>query len=248
MPRYRLNLEYDGGGFVGWQRQANGLSVQEALEAALLALTGVETRVNGAGRTDAGVHAMGQVAHIDLPAPWSLKALRDGLNFHARPAPVAVLEAFDAPPEFDARFSATRRRYRYRILNRRSPPMLERGHVWYVAKPLDAAAMQAGANCLLGRHDFSSFRAVHCQAKSPIRTLDRLDVVQRGEEIHLEVEARSFLHNQVRITAGTLARVGDGAWPPERVGEALAARARAAAGPTAPPEGLYLMEVGYDSL
>lgn len=248
MPRYRLVVEYDGGAFVGWQRQANGVSVQGALEAALERLTGEACRVNGAGRTDAGVHATGQQAHIDLARPWPLKALRDGVNFHVRPLPVAVLEAAEAPDGFDARFSATGRRYLYRILNRRSPPVLERGHVWFLGKPLDADAMQAAADRLVGRHDFSSFRAAQCQANSPVRTLDRLSVSRLGEEIRLEVAARSFLHNQVRIFAGTLARVGDGSWTPDDVAAALEARSRAAAGPTAPPEGLCLVEVLYDNL
>lgn len=245
MPRYRITVEYDGGGLVGWQRQANGLSVQEALETALNRLTGGFARVQGAGRTDAGVHAQGQVAHFDLPAPWPLKALRDGVNFHLKPHRISVLDASDAAEDFDARFSAVGRRYRYRILNRRSPPALARGQVWFFAKPLDAAAMQAAAACLIGRHDFSSFRAAQCQAKSPVKTLDRLDVSRDGAEIRLDLAARSFLHNQVRITAGTLARVGVGAWRPEDVAAALSARDRAAAGPTAPPEGLCLMGVDY---
>lgn len=245
MPRYRILVEYDGGAFSGWQRQANALSVQEALETALERLTGDFARVQGAGRTDAGVHASGQVAHFDLPRPWPLKALRDGANFHLKPHAVAVLDAAAAPPDFDARFSAVGRRYLYRILNRRSPPVLDRGQVWFFAKPLDAEAMQAAADRLIGRHDFSSFRAVQCQAKSPVKTLDRLDVSRIGEEIQLRVEARSFLHNQVRILAGTLAKVGEGTWTPDDVAAALAARDRAAAGPTAPPEGLCLTHVDY---
>lgn len=245
MPRYRITIEYHGSGFVGWQRQPNGFSVQEALESALKRLTGAYTRVQGAGRTDAGVHAVGQVAHFDLPKPWSLKALRDGVNFHMKPARVVVLTAENAAPNFDARFSATGRRYCYRILNRRSPAMLEAGLVWFYGKPLDEVAMQAAADRLIGHHDFSSFRAVHCQAKSPVKTLDRLDVTRDGDEIRLNVEARSFLHNQVRIFAGTLVRVGEGAWTPDDVANALAARKRAAAGPTAPPDGLCLMSVDY---
>ncbi len=245
MPRYRITVEYHGGGFVGWQRQANGLSVQEALETALEKLTSGFVRIQGAGRTDAGVHAAGQVAHFDLPEAWAPNTLRDGVNFHLKPHAVAVLDAVEAKPDFDARFSAIGRRYLYRILNRRSPPVLTRGQVWFHAKPLDVAAMQAAADRLLGRHDFTSFRAVQCQAKSPVKTLDRLEVVRVGEEIRLEVAARSFLHNQVRITAGTLARVGEGAWTPDDVAAALAARDRAAAGPTAPPEGLCLAGVVY---
>jgi len=245
MPRYRITVEYQGGAFVGWQRQANGLSVQEALETALAQLTGAAPRVQGAGRTDAGVHAAGQVAHFDLEKPWPLKALRDGANFHLKPCPVSVLDAAEAAPDFDARFSAIGRRYRYRILNRRSPPALARGQVWFHGKPLDEGAMAEAASHLLGRHDFTSFRAAQCQAKSPVKTLDRVDVTRVGEEILLDVAARSFLHNQVRIIAGTLAKVGEGAWTPGDVGAALVARDRSAAGPTAPPEGLCLMEVVY---
>lgn len=245
MPRYRIKVEYHGAGFVGWQRQVNGLSVQASLEAALKRLTGNDVRVQGAGRTDAGVHASGQVAHFDLPKPWSLKALRDGVNFHIRPARAAVLEAAEAAPDFDARFSAIGRRYCYRIMNRRSPPMLEEGLVWFVVKPLDTDAMQAAANLLIGHHDFSSFRAVHCQSKSPVKTLEQLDVVRVGEEVHLNVAARSFLHNQVRIIAGTLVRVGEGAWTPDDVAAKLAARRRSVTGQTAPPEGLCLTSVIY---
>lgn len=245
MPRYRITIEYHGDGFVGWQRQANGLSVQEALETALERMTGGYTRVQGAGRTDAGVHAAGQVAHFDLPKPWSLSALRDGVNFHLKPARAVVLAVAEVPPGFNARFSATGRRYRYRILNRRTRPVLEAGLVWFIGKPLDEGAMQAAADRLIGRHDFTSFRALHCQAKSPVKTLERLDVARVGEEIHLDVRARSFLHNQVRIFAGTLARVGEGAWTPDDVANALAAKDRATAGPTAPPDGLCLMTVDY---
>ncbi len=245
MPRYRIRIEYYGGGFVGWQRQTNGFSVQEALETAIERMTGTFARVQGAGRTDAGVHAAGQVAHFDLPTPWPLKALRDGVNYHLKPHAVAVLEAEDAAPDFHARFSATGRAYLYRILNRRSPPVLARGQVWFYRKPLDESAMQAAADRLIGRHDFTSFRAVQCQAKSPVKTLDRLEVVRDGEEVRIRAEARSFLHNQVRITAGTLARVGEGAWSPDDVAAALAACDRAAAGPTAPPEGLCLLRVDY---
>jgi len=245
MPRYRVTLEYAGEGFVGWQRQENGMSVQQALEEALENLTGEAPRVFAAGRTDAGVHASGQVAHFDLAREWPLKALRDGSNHHLKPHPAAVLEAREAPPDFDARFSAIRRRYRYRILNRRSPPVLERGRVWFFAKPLDEAAMQAAADRLTGHHDFTSFRSVQCQAKSPVKTLDRLEVWRMGEEIAIEAEARSFLHNQVRILVGTLARVGEGAWTADDVAAALAARDRAAAGLTAPPQGLCLVEVDY---
>ena len=245
MPRYRITIEYAGEGFVGWQRQANGFSVQEALETALAKLTGEKALVQGAGRTDAGVHATGQAAHFDLSRPFDLKAIRDGLNFHLKPAPVAVLDAAEASPEFHARFSAIGRRYRYRILNRRSPPVLERGRVWFFGKPLDVDAMRSGAERLVGCHDFSSFRAVQCQAKSPVKTLDALDVRQTGDEVVIETAARSFLHNQVRIMAGTLVRVGEGAWSPDDVAAALEARDRSAGGPTAPPEGLCLTAVLY---
>lgn len=245
MTRYKLILEYDGAPFVGWQRQDNGPSVQAALEAALLAFCGEKITVYGAGRTDAGVHAAGQVAHIDIAKPTTPDIVRDALNHHLRPDPIAVLSAVAVDDDFHARFSATSRRYRYRILNRRAPPALERGHVWWIARPLAADAMAAGARRLIGHHDFTSFRAAECQARSPVKTLDRLDVSRFGEEIQLIVEARSFLHNQVRIIAGTLARVGEGRWRPDDVAKALAARERSAAGPTAPAHGLSLLQVGY---
>lgn len=245
MPRYRITVEYDGSNFVGWQRQSNGMSVQEALEIALQRLTGENPRVQGAGRTDAGVHAAGQVAHFDLERSFPLKNLRDGSNFHLRPHLVTVIDVSEVCGSFDARFSAIRRRYRYRILNRRSPPALARGQVWFFAKPLDETKMQAAADLLVGKNDFTSFRAVQCQAKSPVKTLEKLKVSRQGDEVLIDVEARSFLHNQVRITAGTLVLVGEGAWAPDDVGAALKAKNRAAAGPTAPPEGLCLMEVNY---
>ncbi len=245
MTRYKLTLEYDGGPFVGWQRQDNGPSVQAALEAALLAFCGERITVSGAGRTDAGVHAAGQVAHCDIIKSTTADTVRDALNHHLRPAPISVLTATPVDDEFHARFSAVSRHYRYRILNRRAPPALQRGRVWWIARPLDAAAMASGARQLLGHHDFTSFRAAECQARSPMKTLDRLTVTRLGEEIELAVEARSFLHNQVRIIAGTLVRVGEGRWRPQDVGAALAACDRRAAGPTAPPHGLCLMHVGY---
>ncbi|MBN8872404.1 MAG: tRNA pseudouridine(38-40) synthase TruA [Rhodospirillales bacterium] len=243
---WALKLEYDGRPFVGWQRQDNGVSVQQVLEEAASRLAGgapVPSVV--AGRTDAGVHAAGQVAQLALPDRYDARKLRDALNFHMKPHPVVVLQAAPAPPGWNARFSADRRRYRYLILNRRARPALQEGRVWHVAAPLDAAAMQAAAHTLLGRHDFTSFRAASCQAKSPLRTLDRLDVRQEGPLIAIEAEARSFLHHQVRNLVGTLRLVGDGAWPVSRVAEALAARDRSAAGPTAPADGLCLVEVGY---
>jgi tRNA pseudouridine38-40 synthase len=243
--RYRLTLEYDGTPFVGWQRQDNGPSVQGALEAAIEKLSGERVTVTGAGRTDAGVHALGQVAHFDLAKTFEPGKIRDALNYHLRPDPVSVLAAAEADEQFHARFSATARRYLFRILNRRSPPALEAGKVWHVSPKLDAEAMHAAAQFLVGQHDFTTFRAAECQAQSPVKTLDRLDVSQRGEEIHIEASARSFLHHQIRSFAGTLKLVGEGKWQPRDVKKALDARDRAACGPVAPPEGLYLVRVDY---
>lgn len=246
MPRYKLIIEYDGGPFVGWQRQANGKSVQGALEEAVAALTGAPARVQGAGRTDAGVHALAQAAHVDLTRDWPADTLRDALNHHLRPAPVAVIAAAHAAEDFHARFSATQRHYRYRIINRRSPLALERGRAWLVGRALDAEAMAEGARHLIGQHDFTTFRSSECQAASPVKTLDALTVVRDGQEVRIETSARSFLHNQVRSIAGTLKRVGEGAWRPDDVRRALEARDRAACGPVAPPEGLYLVGVDYE--
>jgi len=243
--RYRLTLEYDGAPFVGWQRQDNGASVQGALEAAIEKLSGERVTVTGAGRTDAGVHALGQVAQFDLVKEFEPGKVRDALNFHLRPDPVSVLEAAVTDGEFHARFSATARHYLFRILNRRSPPALEKGRVWHVSHRLDADAMQAGAQYLVGQHDFTTFRAAECQAPSPVKTLDRLDVSRRSDEIHIEASARSFLHHQIRSFAGTLKLVGEGKWTPLEVKKALAARDRAACGPVSPPEGLYLVRVDY---
>jgi tRNA pseudouridine38-40 synthase len=245
MPRYRLLVEYDGAPFVGWQRQDNGSSVQAALEEAVLRFAQEEVRVQGAGRTDSGVHALGQVAHVDLVRAFPPDTVRDALNFHLKPAPVSVLEAAVAAPDFHARFSAKGRRYLYRIVNRRSPLALERGRVWHIPYPLDAAAMHEAAQVLVGRHNFSSFRAAECQAASPVKTLDALDVAREGDEIRIVAAARSFLHSQVRIMVGTLKLAGDGHWTAADVAAALAAQARAKAGPTAPPDGLYLAEVRY---
>jgi tRNA pseudouridine38-40 synthase len=245
VSRFKLTLEYDGGGFVGWQRQANGPSVQAALEAAVLAFCGETVEVVGAGRTDAGVHAEGQVAHLDLARDCRPDTVRDALNFHLKPAPVSVLAAAPAAPDFHARFSAIRRRYRYRIVNRRAPLALERGRAWLVSAPLDAAAMQDAAARLVGRHDFTSFRATQCQAASPVKTLERLTVTRRGEAIEVAAAARSFLHHQVRNMVGTLRLVGEGRWTADDVAAALAARDRAAAGPTAPADGLFLVGVDY---
>ncbi|HUI35031.1 MAG TPA: tRNA pseudouridine(38-40) synthase TruA [Stellaceae bacterium] len=245
MPRYKLTIEYDGTGLVGWQRQPNGLSVQAALESAVEQFCGEKATVHGAGRTDAGVHALAQVAHVDLAREYPPDTIRSALNHFLRPAAISVLAVETVAPDFDARRSAIGRVYRYRILNRRPPPMLDRMRVWHVAPPLNLVAMQAGAAHLVGKHDFSTFRDSLCQAKSPVKTLDALDVTQSGDEIHIEARARSFLHHQVRNMAGTLKLVGLGQWAPGDVAAALAARDRRAGGPTAPAEGLYLVAVCY---
>ena len=246
MTRFKLTLEYDGSGFVGWQRQDNGPSIQAALEEAVTGFCGEQVTVHGAGRTDAGVHALGQVAHLDIAKRIGADKLRDALNAHLRPAPIAVLRAEPVDEDFHARFSATRRRYRYRIVNRRAPLALERGKAWFVPTTLDAAAMQGAAQALIGEHDFTSFRAAECQAKSPVKTLDRLSVTRDGEMISVEANARSFLHHQVRNMVGTLRLVGEGKWSAADLRAALDAKDRAAAGPTAPAEGLYLVAVDYD--
>jgi tRNA pseudouridine38-40 synthase len=243
--RYKLTIEYAGGPFVGWQRQDNGRSVQLVLEEAIKKFSGQSVTVMGAGRTDAGVHALGQVAHIDLDRDWPGATVRNAMNAFMQAEPVSVLAAEAVSEGFDARFSAKARHYRYRILVRRPPPAIERGLVWWVAPKLDADAMHAAGQALVGTHDFTTFRASRCQAKSPIRTLDRLSVVHRGDEIMLDVSARSFLHNQVRSIAGSLKLVGEGLWPMARIAEALAACDRTACGPVAPPEGLYLVGVDY---
>ena len=245
MPRYKIIVEYDGGPFVGWQRQDTGPSIQAALEDAILAFTAERVHVQGAGRTDAGVHARGQVAHFDLAADKPTDEVRGALNFHLKPHPIVVPAVEFAAPGFHARFSAIWRRYRYRILNRRAPAALDRGQVWHVPVPLDDRAMADAASVLVGRHDFNSFRSVACQSKTSIKTLDLLSVARNGEEIDIEVGARSFLHNQVRILVGTLQLVGRGQWSRRDVEEALAACDRTRAGPTAPPVGLCLMEVRY---
>lgn len=245
MTRYRITVEYFGRGLVGWQRQANGPSVQQALEEAIQAFCGATPTVYGAGRTDAGVHALGQVAHFDLPGTPPPTTVRDAMNFHLRPAAISVVEAGEVDASFDARRSAIGRRYLYRIFNRRAPPVLLEGRVWHVAKPLNAAAMHEAAQVLVGRHDFSTFRAALCQANSPVKTLESLSVTSEGDEIHIRAGARSFLHNQVRILTGTLKLVGEGKWGALEVAGALEARNRAAGGPTAPPDGLYLTQVVY---
>jgi tRNA pseudouridine38-40 synthase len=245
VTRWALLIEYDGAGFAGWQRQAHDLSVQAVLEDAASRLEGAPVASIVAGRTDAGVHAEGQVAHLDLVRAITADKLAAALNFHMKPHRVCVLRAVAVPPDWSARFSATGRRYRYVILNRAARPALAQGRVWHVRPLLDADAMRRGAAALLGRHDFTSFRAAACQATSPIRTLDELVVTRDGERIVIEAAARSFLHHQVRNMVGSLKLVGEGRWPPERMGEVLRALDRAAAGPTAPPEGLTLVGVRY---
>jgi tRNA pseudouridine38-40 synthase len=245
MPRYRLLIEYDGAPFAGWQVQGNQPSVQGALEAALAAFTGETPRLQGAGRTDAGVHALGQVAHVDLGRDWRPDKVRDALNAHLRPHPVAVLAAELVPDSFNARLSATKRHYLYRIGNRRPDLALDRGRAWRVPRPLDAEAMHAAAQRLVGKHDFTTFRHVECQARSPLKTLDQLDVARFGDEIQVRASARSFLHHQVRSMVGSLAWVGEGRWSADRLSEALAARDRKACATVAPPEGLYLVRVDY---
>ncbi|MFZ5718567.1 MAG: tRNA pseudouridine(38-40) synthase TruA [Pseudomonadota bacterium] len=245
MPRYRLLIEYDGRPYHGFQAQERLPSVQGSLERAIKAFCGEELRVSAAGRTDAGVHATGQVVHIDLSKDWPAETVRNALNAHLVPEPIAVLEASVAEGDWHSRFSATERRYRYRILNRMAPPALDQGRVWHVKKPLDADAMHAAAQVLVGHHDFTTFRDLACQAKSPMKTLDVATVRREGAEVILEFASRSFLHRQVRSMSGTLAEVGVGRWTKADVEAALAARDRKACGPVAPAEGLYLTYVGY---
>jgi tRNA pseudouridine38-40 synthase len=247
MPSFALLVEYDGAPFVGWQRQAAGLSVQQVIEEAAAPLNGGEPPLaTAAGRTDAGVHAQAQVVQVEIGADLPADRVRDALNFHARPHPVVVLAAAEVAPGWSPRFDAAGRAYRYRILNRRARPALDLGRVWHVQRPLDAGAMHRAAQALLGRHDFSAYRAASCQAKSPLRTLDRLDVARLGEEVVIIAEARSFLHHQVRNLVGTLAEVGMGRRPESWPRAVLDGRERARAGQTAPPEGLTLTAVRYD--
>jgi tRNA pseudouridine38-40 synthase len=245
MPRYRLTLEYDGGPYNGLQAQAGQPSVQASVEAAVKAFCGETIRLHAAGRTDSGVHAVGQVVHIDLERDWDPEVVRNALNAHLAREPIAVLDAAVVGEDFHARFSARERRYLYRILNRRSPPALEAGKVWHVRKPLDAAAMHAAAQALVGLHDFTTFRDIACQAKSPVKTLDVASVERVGEEVRLVFAARSFLHRQVRSMTGSLVEVGLGRWSAEDLKAALEARDRTACGAVSPAEGLYLTEVVY---
>jgi tRNA pseudouridine38-40 synthase len=245
MPRFKLMLEYDGTPFAGWQRQANCLSVQAVVETALAAICGTEIGIRGAGRTDAGVHATGQVAHADLARDWRCDVLRDALNAHMRPHPVAVVEASRVADHFDARFSAVRRHYLYRIINRRAPLTLEAGRAWLVKRRLDAEAMQAASECLVGKHDFSTFRDSQCQAQSPVRTLDAIEIFRTGEEIHIRASARSFLHRQVRSMVGSLEHVGSGHWSVAEFKAAFEACDRRRCGMVAPAAGLTLVRVDY---
>ncbi len=247
MPRFKLTIEYDGTGLAGWQRQDGRPSVQACLEEAVLRFSAERVTVTGAGRTDAGVHALGQVAHFDLARDFEPERVMQALNFHLRPQPIVVRRTDRATADFHARFSATARHYLYRILNRRAPPTLDRNRIWWVPTDLDAEAMNEAAALLCGRHDFSSFRASACQARSPVKTLDRLGVRRDGDEVRIDASARSFLHNQVRAMVGSLKLVGEGKWLASDLAEALAAKDRGAAGPTAPAAGLYLVRVDYGS-
>jgi tRNA pseudouridine38-40 synthase len=245
MPRYKLTIEYDGAPFRGWQVQTDYLTVQGALQAAVKALSGEEAQVYGAGRTDAGVHALGQVAHVDLTKPFRADQVRDGLNAHLRPHPIGVLAAEIVDSGFEARFSAIKRHYRYRIINRRADLAIDLGRAWRVPKPLDSDAMHRAAQGLVGKHDFTTFRAMECQAKSPEKTLAALDIARDGDDITVTTSARSFLHHQVRSMVGSLVWVGEGRWSAGDLKAALAARDRAACGIVAPPDGLYLVKVDY---
>lgn len=247
MPRYRVTIEYDGTPFIGWQIQASGISVQGRIVEAIRQFCGESVTLRGAGRTDAGVHALAQVAHFDLVKEWPAPKVCEALNFHLKPDPVAILDCCIAADDFDARFGARARHYLYRILCRRAPPALDKNRVWWVPRKLDGSAIAAAARHLVGRHDFTTFRAAGCQAKSPVKTLDRLDVDSIGEEIRIEASARSFLHHQVRSIVGSLKHVGEGKWTAADLEAALEARDRAACGVIAPAAGLYLVRVDYPS-
>jgi tRNA pseudouridine38-40 synthase len=245
VPRYKLIIEYDGTPFAGWQRQADALTVQQVVEEAIEKMSGETVAIQAAGRTDSGVHALGQVVSFDLSREWDPFRIREALNFHTKPHPVAIVEAEAVPDDFEARFSAIARHYEYRILNRRARPALDDWRVWHCPMALDAEAMHSAAQLILGKHDFTTFRAAECQAKSPEKTLDRLDVSREAEMIVVRSSARSFLHSQVRSMVGSLKLVGEGKWTPRDFREALDARDRSRCGPLAPPEGLYLVKVDY---
>ncbi|WP_299738478.1 tRNA pseudouridine(38-40) synthase TruA [uncultured Roseobacter sp.] len=251
MPRYALKIEYHGAPFAGWQRQKDQVTVQGSIEAALARLEPRAHTIAAAGRTDAGVHALGQVAHCDMDATWTPFRLSEALNYHLKPAPVAIIDCAEVTEDWHARFSAQERQYQFRILTRRAPATHQDGLVWQVKHDLDVDAMQAAARHLVGRHDFTTFRSTICQADSPVKTLNRLEVTavdtSHGREVHFDVRARSFLHNQVRSFVGTLERVGAGSWDPDQVADALAAQDRAACGPVCPPQGLYLAHVVYET-
>lgn len=245
MPRYKLTIEYDGTDFVGWQRQENGLAVQEVIERAVNAFCGEDAIVHSAGRTDSGVHALAMAGHIELQQDWKADVVRDAINQHMRPAPVTILAVEKVADDFHARFSCKRRAYEYRIINRRTPLALDRGRAWRISPKLDAEAMDAAAQVLVGKHDFTSFRSIKCQAASPVKTLDEISVTRLGEDIYVRCAARSFLHNQVRSFAGSLAEVGKGKWRANDLTAALEAKDRAACGPVAPAEGLYFLRAEY---
>ena len=245
MTRWKITIEYHGGRFSGWQRQASGETVQQHIEEAIEKLCGHPVRITGAGRTDAGVHALGQVAHFDLERPTPDWVMQDALNAHLREVPISIIKAETVPGGFDARLKAIRRHYLYKILNRRPPAAVEEGFVWHVSKPLDEAAMHEAAQLLVGQHDFTSFRASECQARSPVKTISRIDVIRDGDHVAVAVTAPSFLHHQVRNMVGTLKLVGEGAWDADRVTMALEARQRSSGGPTAPACGLYFVGVEY---
>lgn len=244
--RWKITIEYDGNDFVGWQAQNNGTSVQQVIEEAVYTLSGERLRLQVAGRTDAGVHALGQVAHFDLQHEYNDHEIRNALNFHMRPHAVSIVKAEAMTKDFHARFGAERRYYRYAMMNRPAPPVIGRQYMWHIPKPLDVAAMQQAAKHFVGHHDFTSFRASECQAKSPIRTLDVLEISTEGDMIYFDLNARSFLHHQVRNLVGTLRRVGDRSWHPDVIPEILAAKDRSKAGPTAPAYGLFFIKVDYD--
>ena len=243
--RYKLIVEYDGTPYVGWQIQKNGLSVQEALQKAITGFCGEPVIPFGAGRTDAGVHATGQTAHIDLPSEFSTRTVRNAINQHLKPAPISVQQVEVVSSEFDARFSAIKRHYRYHIINRRPPLTFQKNRAWLVHGDLNVEPMQEASQLLIGKHDFTAFRSINCQAKSPIKTLDKIDVERQGQNVFVTVSARSFMHNQVRSIVGSLKMVGEGKWPISQIGDVLESRKRTQCGPVAPAHGLYFTKVEY---